>query len=597
MSNARQNLVDRTGYVFPVPSMGTALGAVLVVGVLVGVAALGPTVTGIVVGLAVLGIPAWVATALTGPLDRHRDGTFTADRSAFLALAMSVVVATFVVAAIGVRAVLGGGHTVLVDAVFLASAGTFAFRLLVLVAVSGPPLVDRVLPAAVQPVTTAAVVVVVAIATNRPLVTGDELLITALGTVLYGGIVVGLVVLVDYPLGRDWGISGFEFLHLFLEYIADRSTELESLFESIGDREAVPLSVLVIRDCEGAEKARVVVPLAHPGPLSGVGGGVLPYRLDATAEGLAFTPHGLAGHASDPASRSGVEAICAAATDAAADVDFEPTATPPVRARVDDATVCGQGFGDGSFLVSTFAPATTDDVDRAVGIDVLAAAANGGDPLVTDAHNVRRTDDVNDGRTTPGSDRARALTEAASRASRSIRRASRGHLRVGVAADPTPYGVEDGIGPLGVRVLVTDVDGSTAAYVLVDGNNMVPGLREELRDAVRDAIPDLDLVSVSTTDTHAVNQLRSTNYVGGALDGSELASLVAETASEAVADLEPVEAGTATQTATVTVIGEDPIDEIATFTDRILPVCGTFVLTSSLLVTGLVTVLFWIAHV
>lgn len=369
---------------------------------------------------------------------------------------------------------------VVVDAVLLAAAGTFAFRLLVLVAVSEPPLIDRVVPAAVQPVSTAAVVAAIASGTGLAPVITVDLSVAAFAAVLYGGMVVGLVAIVDYPLGRQWGLSGFEFLHRFIEYLDGRANDLELLLAGLGRQVDVPVSVLSIRGTDGAEKARVVVPLAHPGPLAGVGGGRLPYRLAEDAEGVAFTPHGLAGYAHDPATRRDVDALCAAAADAAEQVTYEAAATPPVRERAGDATVRGQRFGDGSLLVSTFAPATTDDVDWEVGIEARAATGCRGEPLLTDTHNVRRTDAVDDGLTTPGSARSDAL--------------------------------------------------------------------------------------------------------------------VADAAADAVADPEPARAGTASETATTTIIGADAVDDVAAFTDYILPRCGAFVLGASLLVTLAGVALFWASH-
>jgi len=598
MSHARQRLVDRTRFVFAVPAVEGTLLATGGLALLSGVLALGPTPTGAGVGLALVAAPAVVAVALTGPLDRARDGTFAADRSGLLALATSAIVATFVVASAGARALVGGGPAVAADATLVAAAGTLAFRLLVLVAVSGPSLAARLVPAAVQPVATVVAVVLVPFGTPLPPPSGVALGVTLLLAAGYAGIVVGVVALVDRPLDREHGISGFEFLHCFLEYLADGATELESVFESLGDRDEVPVVVLAVRDREEAEKARVVVPLAHPGPLAGVGGGTLPYRLAEAGDGLVFAPHGLAGHAYDPATASDVDAVCAAASAAVEAVTYHRTATEPVEARAGGANVVGQQFGDGPFLVTTFAPEATDDVARAVGVDVLHAAGRGdvgaGEPVVTDAHNARASDGVDDGRTTPGTRRAEALVGAVERARSSMERASTGPLRVGVAADPTPFAVEDGVGPLGVRVLATEVGDARAAYVLVDGNNVVPDLRERLREAVHEAAPGLDVASVATTDSHAVNRLDATNYVGRSLDWSTLADCVAGTAASAVADLEPAEAGTATATATVTVLGEGTVDDVAAFADRVLPVCGAFVLGSSVLVTAVAVALFWL---
>ncbi|MXR21600.1 DUF2070 family protein, partial [Halobacterium bonnevillei] len=131
-------------------------------------------------------------------------------------------------------------------------------------------------------------------------------------------------------------------------------------------------------------------------------------------------------------------------------------------------------------------------------------------------------------------------------------------------------GPADGIGPLGVRVAVLDTGGQRTAYVLVDGNNMEPGLREELMDA----LGDVDHAEVMTTDTHIVNTVESTNQVGGAIDWDELRALVADLAEEAVADLEPVEAGMASERAEVTVFGNDRTETLASHANAVIAMGG-----------------------
>ena len=60
-------------------------------------------------------------------------------------------------------------------------------------------------------------------------------------------------------------------------------------------------------------------------------------------------------------------------------------------------------------------------------------------------------------------------------------------LAVGVSHIRVPFSREQGFGSLGMQVLVTEVGGTTAAYVLLDGNNVAAGVRERLRDVVLDS--------------------------------------------------------------------------------------------------------------
>jgi len=166
---------------------------------------------------------------------------------------------------------------------------------------------------------------------------------------------------------------------------------------------------------------------------------------------------------------------------------------------------------------------------------------------------------------------------AAGRLGERLAAAERRPLSVGVAWDETDWEPKDGIGPLGVRVAVFEVgngDGRTrTAYVLVDGNNMEPGLREELLAAV-----DADTAEVMTTDTHIVNTMEADNQVGGAIDTDELVALVEDLVSEAVADCEPVVAGMAVEHAEVTVFGNDRTETLASTANAMIQMGGALLL-------------------
>jgi len=122
-----------------------------------------------------------------------------------------------------------------------------------------------------------------------------------------------------------------------------------------------------------------------------------------------------------------------------------------------------------------------------------------------------------------------------------------------------------------------DVDGGgdpqTTAYVLVDGNNMEPGLRDHLVDAVVEAV-DADEAEVMTTDTHIVNTVEADNQVGAAIDRGELTDVVVDVATRAAADTEPVEAGMATEHAEVTVFGNDRTESLASHANAAVSMGG-----------------------
>jgi putative membrane protein len=341
------------------------------------------------------------------------------------------------------------------------------------------------------------------------------------------------------------------------------------------------VTVLSFRTPGGPEQARFVLPMIHPGPMGEIGGGDLPMRVAESTDGLGFPPHATAGHDFNLVTDREVDSLLEAAERAYQRIEYGPGATDSVRIDSGDASVLGQAFGDDLLLVNTFSPAFADDVDFGVGLSAIGEARAGGaaDVLLVDAHNCNNGlagDDL--GHVVPGSRKSFDMITGASEAARELASASSGPLQLGAAWDPTDWRPREGIGPLGIRVAVTSVDDATTAYVLVDGNNMEPGLRDRLVDE----IDGVDEIEVMTSDTHVVNTVEAENQVGEAIDEDELQAAVQGLVDAALEDLAPVEAGMATERAEVTVFGNDRTETLASHANAMIsmgaPMAGAAIL-------------------
>jgi putative membrane protein len=96
---------------------------------------------------------------------------------------------------------------------------------------------------------------------------------------------------------------------------------------------------------------------------------------------------------------------------------------------------------------------------------------------------------------------------------------------------------------------------------------MDPGLREEI---IR-VLDVVDAAEVLTSDTHIVNTVDAENQVGEGIPTDELLAVVHSLVTEAVDDLEPVEAGMATERTEVTVFGNDRTETLASHTNAMIP--------------------------
>ena len=203
----------------------------------------------------------------------------------------------------------------------------------------------------------------------------------------------------------------------------------------------------------------------------------------------------------------------------------------------------------------------------------LAARATGlEDVLLVDAHNCNVGLDVEEiPHVAPGSERAFDLLDAAETAGDTLVAGEPSSLSLGVAWDATDWTPREGIGPLGVRVAVVDVGGQTTAYVLIDGNNMVPGLRRQILDRLDKRV---DAAEVMTTDTHIVTTVEANNQVGEKIAAADLVELVDDLTATALNDREPVQCGMATERATVTVFGNDRTETLASHANAVVSIGG-----------------------
>ncbi|WP_121821503.1 DUF2070 family protein [Halostella salina] len=597
MTATQGDLASLSRFVFRAPRWPTTAAFALVVAAVTGLGVFDTTyaLEDAWQGVFYIGIPTLAAGFLTSSIDRSLGGQLTPNRSSLLALVCEVFVVVTLVAA-GVAAALTPlGQNFVFDAFLAALSGIFAFRLLVVMAVSRHGALVAVVPASVQTVAAAALLFVYSGTMRYVAVEGalvDAFLsrqeqapaalnvvvpadfgVLAAVCVVYGTAVYAFVRIIDRPWQRSLGVSVLDFLGGFIGHIADGTRELEDFFEEIGEEAVVPVTVCSIRRPDGAEKARFVLPMIHPGPMGEIGGGNLPVRVAESAEGLAFPPHATAGHDFNLVTEREVDTILSAAERAVDEVEYTDRATRSVRTTEGDASLLAQAVGDDMLSTVTYAPSFADDVSYAVGLAAAAEARSGGidDVLLADAHNCNNGLQGEDlGHVTPGSERAFDTQHAAGAAGDRLADAERHALRVGVAWDETDWEPTEGIGPLGVRVAVFEVDDQRTAYVLVDGNNMEPGLRDRLVAGVE----GVDRVEVLTTDTHIVNQVEATNQVGEAIDDGKLLSLINDLVEEATADLEPVEAGVATERAAVTVFGNDRTETLASTANAMVSMGG-----------------------
>lgn len=540
----------------------------------------------VVVGLALFAAPALLAGALGHAWHRLTGGTAYLRR----ALLLSLVTVGFQAAVLLVAAAtaLAGLHAVAGRTVFLLAAAVPLWIRYQAVASTANPRRSRALPDAVSHY----VLSVAALWLILPPAAGGVAGVAALAGVFAAVFLAAGAAVVEpmRSLARgDFGADLVALNHAVLAHItegglAGRET-LEGLFAREGSEGEAELATMAFVRSDGAPKAALVVPGVHPGPFGTLGGSDLPRRL---AEAVADVPlvvlHGACTHDLNPVDAAETERVAARtrdlvkrAVDRAAAADGEATARAP--GRVPGAALA-HPLGDAVLLVHAPAPDPWDDVDASTGrlVEEAATAALGSGPkerrgtdaedgpdagfeaarvLVADAHHGAAPG-------TPSvrypSARSRALAEAAGDAVRRAVERSAGELRVGLSGR-TGLDLADGVGPAGVQCLAVAAGDHVSAYLVFDGNNMVPGLRDALRDVLLERV---DEAEVLTSDNHVVNlALDGYNPVGRTVGADRWAPLARELVDEAVDDLEPVACATAGTRVPLRVFGAGTADRIS----------------------------------
>ncbi len=361
------------------------------------------------------------------------------------------------------------------------------------------------------------------------------------------------------------------FLANWMENLAD---PVESLFEKFGREKTIDFSLLAFKS-ERSVEAVTVVSSFHPGPFKNVGSSVLPFMIqEALGKKLkcvVSVPHGLFGHEFDLSSQRQNQKVLKGMLDAANFANFanfEPKATTFTRTKKGAASASCQIFGNCALLTLTLAPETTEDFPQEIGDAILRETSNLGlaHVMIINAHNsINRYFDV--GGT------VESLKEVALEALRRTSKEEPSPLEVGAARVSPELSPKDGMGPGGICALVLRVDGQTSAYITIDGNNMISGLREKILEALRET--GIDAGEVLTTDTHAVNAVAMTargyHPLGEAIPHEKLITYTRDAVKAALSSMKSASAAWRTGTVPkVGVIGEKQIQEMSLLADRAL---------------------------
>ncbi len=521
----------------------------------------------VVWGAVAIAVPAYIAAYATVPLAERLGGRMNFRRSfllVFVSLIMVGAIELAVVAALTLYAVLGTTtYAFRIDrAVVLGYGAVLWIRAVILTATSNSKYV-RTLPAAsLHPV-----LGYIGLAVFVHLGVWDIVLALAVYALFFLS-AVAYTEIAKRPLLRSFGADGLKLLRSTLDQYGEQEesgiVELESFFDSISVRARVRVAGLAFRTAKGI-KAILLAPAVHPGPMGFVSGSDLPSKI---ARGLTdLTPnvlvaHGPTTHDENPATSAEVKKVPEAVREMVAAAAFGSKVGSARRVTYARASALAQAFGDVVMIVASFAPNPTDDIDSATGHAAVQEARLVGaqDAIFVDAHNCH---EPGVGLTLFGSERSHEIIQAAKAATQAALNAPKDRARVGYAARRGFATPDQGIGARGIEALVVETGGVRTAYVLFDGNNMVPGIRDEIRLRLAGLVQESEAM---TSDNHSVNlSMDGFNAVGAALDQQTILAQAEGAVREAMANLEEAEvAAFASEIANFRIFGPQSASRLTT---------------------------------
>jgi putative membrane protein len=361
------------------------------------------------------------------------------------------------------------------------------------------------------------------------------------------------------------------FRAFMLNWVVGLNAPFEVFLEKLGEDEDVEISLLKFDSPK--PKAAIIVPLVHPGPFKNIGSSLLPSMLKNEFEKEfgcdACVPLGILGHELDLASQAQNRRIIHDVINSAKFAASADKATPFVKVTDGFATASCQMFGRTVLLSFTLAPKTTEDLPQELGRIVREEAERNGleCAVMINAHN--SLDDEVDMAESLG-----ALHKVASECLRKAVSFTSYPFEVGASTVfPKEFSLKDGMGAGGITAIVVKVAEQKTAYIVIDGNNIIPGLREKILSALTSV--GFQEGEVFTTDTHAVSAVilgrRGYHPVGEAMDHESLIGYIKDAAKVAAANLEHCKAGCLRLTVPgVRVIGKTRLESLSMLVDKAL---------------------------
>ncbi|OGD53799.1 hypothetical protein A3K80_05765 [Candidatus Bathyarchaeota archaeon RBG_13_38_9] len=362
-------------------------------------------------------------------------------------------------------------------------------------------------------------------------------------------------------------VSPMRIFKAFLVDWLDRKNEMfEAFLKEIGIESEIEVTLIRFDSKSNSKmKGIIVISNFHPGPFLNVGSSMLPYLIQnqfETKSIAVFVPHGISGHENNLVSQEDNTKVISAIKTMLRDCEPSNIASVFKTIEVGSAKVNAQIFGKCLLLTLTQSPKDMEDIPIELGKEVASMAKNKFKHVgIIDSHNC--IDQVK----MFSEEELNNLRSAAYKAIESSS-ATGTKIEMGVAKhnfeNDNP---RQGVGPGGMRVFLFKNSDQLIAYILIDANNMIKGLREKILTSLNDI--GIDGGEIMTTDTHVVNGLVRAKLgyypFGEILNQDNIVNSIKKTVKDAQENLEDVTICSSSKNVSVTSLGSRSLENLTSF--------------------------------
>lgn len=354
--------------------------------------------------------------------------------------------------------------------------------------------------------------------------------------------IIGFLAFLNKPFVDNFKVPATKLINISLKLMKgeeEGEKELEDIFRNNSLKTDIGHVSFSFKSDDG-EKALFVIPGLHPGPVKGIAGSRIPeiFSNELDSHGEVFTFHGASTHLLNPIKEKECYDFAEDIDRSLAGIDYFKKGSKYFGHNHGVFVGC-QAFNNDLFTTVSFSPQPTEDIDAPIGEIISERADRMGFSEVgfIDSHNC-----VKKGCSEVyyPSKRYKRIVNRVEEVFKEVPKKEKYPVNLGIASKKD-YHKSEGIAGEGIKVAALKVGDQLSAHVLIDGNNMVRGLREEIQEEVSDIV---DISEVHTTDSHEVNTLiRDYNPVGLNMEHRDIIEDVRELVEDAIDDIEEVEVG------------------------------------------------------